>query len=305
MDFKQLQSFAAVVKYQSFTKAAEKLFLSQPTVSNHICQLEEELHRRLILRTTKSIELTPKGQEVYGYAARILELRERMIESCAAEPQKIIHLGASTIPSAYILPELLSEYGRQSPDTYFSIHQSDSQGVVDGLNEGLFDVGLVGMKVEDERIDCVPFCRDHMVIITPVNEHFLELKQQGRFCVQELLKEPIIMREQGSGSKKSADRFLDSMQISDASLNIIARINDQEAIKNMVAKGLGISIISEMAARNFLQEKRILSLPLPEKTTGRNLYLIYHRDYMLQPHIQSFLRFLKEKYRKDAGEERG
>lgn len=284
MDFKQLQSFTAVVKYQSFTKAAEKLFLSQPTVSNHICQLEEELHRRLILRTTKSIELTPKGQEVYSYAARILELRERMIESCSSEPQRIIHLGASTIPSAYILPELLSEYGALSPDTYFSIHQSDSQGVVDGLNEGLFDVGMVGMKITDERIACVPFCRDHMVIITPVNEHFLALKRQENLSLRQLLQEPIIMRELGSGSKKTADRFLESLQISDDSLNIIARINDQEAIKNMVAKGLGISIISEMAARNFLQEKRLLHFPLPEHSSGRDLYLIYHRDYILQPH---------------------
>lgn len=297
MDFKQLQSFAAVVKYQSFTKAAEKLFLSQPTVSNHICQLEEELHRRLILRTTKSVELTPKGQEVYEYASRILDLRDRMVESCAVEPQKIIHLGASTIPSAYILPELLSEYGSLSPDTYFSIHQSDSQGVVDGLNEGLFDVGMVGMKVEDERIECTPFCRDRMVIIAPVNAHFLELKQQDNIDLRKLLQEPIIMRELSSGSKKAADRFLDSLQISDDDLNIIARINDQEAIKNMVTKGLGISIISEMAARNFLQEKRILSFPLPEQFSGRDLHLIYHRDYILQPHIQGFLRFLKEKYR--------
>lgn len=297
MDFKQLQSFAAVVKYQSFTKAAEKLFLSQPTVSNHICQLEEELQRRLILRTTKSIELTPKGQEVYGYAARILELRERMIESCSMEAQKIIHLGASTIPSAYILPELLSEFGSLSPDTYFSIHQSDSQGVVEGLREGLFDIGMVGMAVEDERIVCTPFCQDHMILITPVNAHFLAMKQQSDCDILTLLKEPIIMREQGSGSKKTADRFLDSLQISDDSLNIIARINDQEAIKNMVAKGLGISIISEMAARNFLLEKRILSFSLPEDSSGRDLYLIYRQDDISQPHIQNFLRYLRKKYR--------
>lgn len=296
MDFKQLQSFAAVVKYQSFTRAADKLFLSQPTVSSHVSQLEEELGRRLILRTTKHIELTPKGSEVYEYAVRILELRDRMVESCAEEPHKIIHLGASTIPSAYILPNLLSEFGALWPDTYFSIHQSDSQGVVDGMNEGLFDVGMVGMAVEDERMECVPFCRDRMVLITPVNDHFLALKQANA-SLAELLKEPIIMREQGSGSKKTADRFLDSLGVSDSSLNIIARINDQEAIKNMVASGLGISIISEMAVRNFLMEKRILGFPLSGQASGRDLYLIYHKNYILQPHILRFLEFLKQKYR--------
>lgn len=297
MELKQLQSFAAVVKYQSFTKAAEHLFLSQPTVSNHICQLEEELNKRLILRTTKSVELTPKGREVYEYVTRILELKERMVESCNQDSQRIIHLGASTIPSAYILPELLAEFGQMSPDTYFSIHQSDSQGVINGLIEGLFDIGMIGMKTEDERIECIPFCQDKMILITPVNEHFLELNKREGVSIKTLLKEPIIMRELGSGSRKTAELFLEDANISEDDLNIIARINDQEAIKNMVAKGLGVSIISEMAARNFLSEKLILGFQIPEFASGRSLYLIYRKDYILQPYIRAFLKFLTERYK--------
>lgn len=297
MDFRQLQSFAAVARYQSFTKAAEHLFLSQPTVSNHVFQLEEELNKRLILRTTKSVELTPVGQEIYEYASKILELKDRMIESCAVSQQKVIHIGASTIPSAYILPELLSEYGRRSPDTYFTIHQSDSEGIIKGLMEGLFDVGLIGMKTEDEKIACIPFCTDHMLLITPVNEHFLDMKQNKEASIWDFLKEPIIMREAGSGSKKTADRYFEKLGISEKDLNIIARINDQEAIKNMVAKGLGISIISEMAAKNFLSEKRILGFPLGEDESGRELYLIYRRNYILPLHIRYFLNFLEERYK--------
>lgn len=294
MDFKQLQSFTAVVKHQSFTKAAESLFLSQPTVSAHVSALEEELGKRLILRTTKNIELTPKGQEVYDYAVRILGLRDRMVECCAVQPQKIIHLGASTIPSAYILPELLPEFGTLFPDTYFSIHQSDSQGVVDALKEGLFDVGMIGMRVEDDRIECTPYCQDQMVLITPVNEHFLQLKQQG-CSIRELLREPVIMREAGSGSKKTADLFLENMGITEETLNIVARVNDQEAIKNMVSGGLGISIISQMAARSILAEKRVLSFPLDADTSGRMIYLIHRKDYILAPHILAFLKFMLKK----------
>lgn len=294
MDFKQLQSFAAVVKHQSFTRAAEKLFLSQPTISAHVSSLEEELGKRLILRTTKNIELTPKGQEVYDYAVRILGLRDRMVECCSQQSDKIIHLGASTIPSAYILPELLPEFGALYPDTYFSIHQSDSQGVVDALKEGLFDVGLIGMKVDDDRIECTPFCKDRMVLITPVNEHFLKLKQEG-CSIRELMQNPVIMRETGSGSKKSADLFLESIGISEDSLNIVARVNDQEAIKNMVSGGLGISIISHMAARSILAEKRVLSFPLDDHASGRTIYLIHRKDYILAPHIQAFMKFMLKK----------
>ena len=296
MEFKQLQSFVAVVKYQSFTKAAEKMFVSQPTISAHISQLEEELNKRLILRTTKSIELTPKGKEVYDYAVRILELKDRLVESCSSGPKKIIHLGASTIPSAYILPELLPEFGELSPDTYFSIHQSDSAGIISGLKEGLFDMGMVGMNVEDEQIECIPFCKDHMILITPVNDHFLEIQQSENWTVNQLLKEPMIMREVGSGSKKTADLFLESIGVTNDDINIIARVNDQEAIKNMVAGGLGISIISEMAARNFLAAKRILGFPLDEYASGRQIYLIYRRDYILNSYVQTFMKYIKKKY---------
>lgn len=295
MELKQLQSFVAAVQHQSFTKAAEHLFLSQPTISAHIRQLEDELGKRLILRTTKSIEITPLGQEIYEYALSILTLRDRICEVCKQQTQKIIHLGASTIPSSYILPDVLPEFGVRFPDTYFAIHQSDSLGIVNGLKEGLFDVGMVGMEIEDDSIECVPFCRDHMVLITPVNEHFLALHRQ-QISVRELLREPIIMREKGSGSKKVADRFLEHMGLSDSDLNIVARINDQEAIKKLVAGGLGVSIISEMAAKNYLCEKRILGFPLVSDVSSRNLYFIYRKNFVLKAHIQKFIRYVTEKY---------
>lgn len=294
MDFKQLQSFVSVVKNRSFTKAAENLFLSQPTVSAHVNALEEELGKRLILRTTKSIELTPKGNEVYEYAIHILELRDRLVSSCETHEKDIIHIGASTIPAAYILPDVLAEFGSLSEDSYFSIHQSDSKGVMEGLLEGQFDIGLVGEKMEDERIVCTPFSEDHVIIITPVNDHFLKLSQK-EYVLSDLLNEPIIMRE--NGSKKLADKLLESIGKNSSDLNIIARINDQEAIKNMVSNGLGISIISELAAKNLLQEKRILGFSLPEFQSERKLYLIYRQNYILSPAILKLMKFIQDKYR--------
>lgn len=296
MEFKQLQSFVEVVNYQSFTKAADKLFISQPTVSAHITQLEEELNTKLIQRTTKSISLTAKGEEIYDYATKILGLRARMLDACSCHPKNIIHIGASTIPSAYILPNILQEFGSITPDTYFSIHQSDSQGIINGLKEGLFDVGMIGMKPDDDKIKCIPFCQDNMIIVTPVNDHFLELKYQNNYTVRELLNEPIIMREAGSGSKKTADLFLEKLGIHDSDINVIARINDQEAIKNMVVNGLGISIISELAVKNLLAEKRVLGFPFDKKYSGRQIYLIYRKDYTLSSELKDFFKFAQKKY---------
>ena len=247
------------------------------------------------MRTTKSITITPKGRELYGYAMNILELKQRMLEACSVESKRIIHLGASTIPSAYILPQLLPEFGREHEDIYFVMNQSDSQGIIDGLKDGLFNLGFIGMACQDEEIICQPFCQDRLVLITPVNEHFLALQAEGGAAVMELLQEPLILREKGSGSEELAEQFLASSGLQEEKLHVVARVNDQEAIKNLVAGGLGVSLISERAAQNFLLEKRILAFELPEYLAARNMYIIYRKDYLLPTYVQEFLRFIDTK----------
>ena len=298
MELKQLRSFATVVESRSFTKAAEKLYTSQPTISTHIRQLEEQLHSRLIVRTTKSIEVTPRGWELYECAAHILELQDNLLRRWAEETKKIVQLGASTIPSAYILPEILPAYGKEHPEAYFTIHQSDSRGVVEGILNGSFDLGMIGMKYDHEDLTCIPFYQDRMVLITPVDPHFLALKEQDA-PLQQLLREPIILREQGSGSKKSAEYFLDSMGVAEDQLKVTARINDQESIKNLVAGGLGVSIISERAALNFVQEKRVLLFDLPEHVSQRYLYFVLKRNHVLSEHIRAFVAHVKKYYALD------
>ena len=295
MEIKQLRSFVAVVKYSSFTKAAEKLFLSQPSVSTHIRTLEEELKTRLIVRDAKKITVTPKGQELYECALHILELQDNLLKRWAQESKTIIQLGASTIPSAYILPEILPQYGRLHPETYFTVHQSDSSHVIHGLQNGLFDIGMIGMACHNDALNCIPFYQDRMVLITPVEQRFLAMKEKNSSPLSLLLQEPVILREKGSGSLKSADRFLESMNITEHDLKITARINDQESIKNLVAGGLGISIISEKAVKNFVEEKRLLMFELAD-TAKRNLYLIFSKDINSSSAVWQFAEFVRTYY---------
>lgn len=296
MELKQLQSFAAVVKYHSFTKAAEALYLSQPTVSTHIRLLEEELRSSLIVRTTKSIEVTPRGQELYHCACSMLGLRDGLLRRWADDGHRVIQLGASTIPSAYLLPELLPAYGRDHGEVYFTVHQSDSQGVADGLRDRRFDLGMVGMDCSDEMLACLPFYQDRMVLITPVNEHFQALAQQGEGALAALLSEPIILREQGSGSKKSAQRLFECLGLAEEALHVTARINDQESIKNLVAGGLGVSVISERAAHNFVAEKRLLRFELPEDSARRSFYLAFRKHDVLSPYVAEFVRYVRRHF---------
>lgn len=301
MEFKQLESFAAVVRLNSFTKAAESLYISQPTISTHIRALEEELGSRLIMRTTKNIEVTNEGMKLFEYAVNILELRDRMVGECSASAKQIIHLGASTIPSAYILPEVLPRFGKLYPNAFFVIHQTDSRGVVDGLGDGIYDVGLIGMPSEKDSLYCEPFCKDRMVLVTPVTEEYLNLQAAGASPVEILRRSPVILREKGSGSKKSADFFLEQAGLIDEQLQITARVNDPEAIKNLVAGGLGVSIISQRAAGNFLREKRILAFDLPEHANDRDLFLVCRREQLCRSPVKDFVEFINKYYSNGPG----
>lgn len=296
MDFKWLESFVAVAKYKSFSTAAEKLFISQPTISTHIRLLEEELESRLILRTPKHLELTPRGLEFYECATSILNLKGDLLNKWANPENTIIRLSASTLPSTYILPEVLPGFSALHPNTYFTIRQSDSSEVIRDVLEDQCSIGLTGSESEHEKLECIPFYEDNMVIITPVTEHFLQLKNAATLDIKELMKEPIIIRESGSGTQKRADQFLRELQLNEADLNIVARINDPEAIKNLVAGNMGISLISHKAALDFEKEKRILVFSIPDYKITRKLYIVYKKNYIFQSSIQSFIDYLKGFY---------
>lgn len=302
MELKHLLSYTTVVRLGSFSRAAEELYIAQPTISLHIRQLEEELQTKLLLRTTKSIEVTEKGREVYEYAASILQLRDRITEKCSEGDRRIIRLGASTIPSAYILPEVLPAYVKRHPATYFTIDQGDSRSVTEKVAEGVIDIGLVGMKPALPEITAEPFYEDTVVIITPVREPFLSMKEEGRTDLKALFAEPVILREEGSGSRKAAADFLAAAGYSEEELTVAARTNDPEAIKNLVARGLGISLISSKAAENYSRENRVLVFSFPEISGHRQFYIAAKKHAALPERTMSFLRYLKHFYSR-TGEE--
>ena len=298
MELKQLQSFCAVVKHKSFTKAAEKLYLSQPTVSTHVRQLEEEFQTSLIVRTTKSVEVTPRGQELYECACSIVNLRDDLLRSWSDEDESMIRIGASTIPSAYILPQILPTFRTLRPGSQFHVFQSDSQGIVDGLLCGAFDVGLIGAQPREDSLELVPFCTDRMVLITPVNDYYQTFVQRGGLTLAEICREPMLLRERGSGSKKCITSYFERMGVDESQLTITARLNDQESIKNLVAGGLGISIISERAAEDARASGRLLSFALPGADVTRSLYMVYRRSVPLSGHTQQFIAFVRDFYQK-------
>ena len=296
MEFKQLEAFVAVVDYGSFSEAARKLYLTQPTISAHVRSLEEELHTKLILRTTKKTTITTRGYQLYDSAVRMLEIRNNLLENFTGVQKHMIDLAASTIPSSYLLPEILAAFGKTHPDIYFHSIQADSAESINRVLDGTVDLALVGQNTRDETCVFLPFCQDELVIATPITNHYLGLQNKS-VTFEDFIKDPIIIREKGSGTKKEMDLFLEQIGVTPNDLNVIARMNDLEGIKKSIVNGLGISILSARSAIDLQKTKQSLLFPLEESAHKRTFYIVYSKNRILKPHVRQFIQFVQNFYR--------
>ena len=299
MEFKQLEAFVAVVDYERFSEAARRLYLTQPTISAHIRSLEDELHMKLIIRTKKKTTVTAKGYQLYDSAVRMLDIRNNLLKNFTGAHKHMIDLAASTIPSSYLLPELLAAFGKAHPDVYFHSVQSDSAEAISRVLDGTVDLALVGQNTRDESCVFLPFCYDELVLATPVTDRYLSLYSHlpdEPVSFRDFAKDPIIIREKGSGTKKEMDLFLEKNGIIPGNLNVVARMNDLESIKKSIVNGLGISILSSCSVTDLQKTKQILVFPLGEPTHKRSFYIVYSKNRILKPHVKQFIQFVRDYY---------
>ena len=280
MDIKQLATFVSVVDLKSFSKTAERLFLTQPTISAHITALEKELDTKLIIRTTKEVYPSEAGKILYDYARDILTRKDEAvsaIKSYAQEMQGNIHIAASTIPSQYILPSLIAAFRQKYPKVSFHILHCDSQEVVDKVLSHQADLGMTGTRLERSKCVYEYLADDRMVVIAPNTPEYQKYKKQG-FSAKDLLHLPLILREEGSGTRMETENILKKAGMRLEDLHIVAQMDDPESIKNSVSHGLGISVISQRAAQEYERFGVVLSFEFTDIDMDRRLYLVRHKS---------------------------
>lgn len=298
MNLKQLEAFVEVAQSGSFSKAARKLFLTQPTVSAHISTLEKELDTRLFVRNTKEVALSQEGQRLYTYARQIMELTDKIKHEFGKgteEEKSCITIAASTIPAQYLLPEILIRFNEKYPGEQLKILESDSARVAEQVAEGSVDIGFTGTVLEKKYCTYIPFYKDQLVVITPNHQKYREFQQMGR-DIYWIHDENVIMREEGSGTRKEAEKQLRHLGIRSERLHIIASIANQETIKKSVIQGMGVSVLSRLAAKNEVESGSVLEFPIPESNEGRDLNLVYNKNHPLSKSVQRFIKTVKEMY---------
>jgi len=291
MDFRQLEAFIATVDHQSFSAAAEALYLSQPTISSYIHSLERELNTQLIRRTTKKFEVTVNGQQLYEYAVALLRLQQKAITELSNTGIKELHIGTSSVPGQCILPRILAGYHKEAPEVNAFVTHSDSMDIIQQVENGTLDVGLVGRKTDSS---CVfeSIAMDELVIATPNNAYFRE-KYGENADLKQMLKEPFIMRTEQSGTQFEADQLLQSLGLSEKDLQIVAKVNDAHALQNYVIQGLGISLVSHRMVKAEAQRGKLLVFPLGEYARQRNFYLVFQEGPYLPKSAIAFIRHIR------------
>lgn len=292
MEFRQLEAFVATAELKSFSQAAKYLYLSQSTISSHVQNLEDDLGKKLLLRTTKSITLTPEGESFLAYARKIVETKDQAILSLQQSSKSLLHLGASSIPSAYLLPEIIAKFREKYPNIHFSIWQGGSEEIAELLLNGSVDIAFTGKDVHSPLCESVKLCPDHLMLVTPATEEYKKLRESNP-KISDMLKYPMILRSNGSGTQFIANKLLEGLGIKKRDLNVITQTNDLEAIKQMIVHGVGISICSKFSMQSLLDSGKVIAYPL-ENAHMRYFSLHYMTTKKTQPEIKLFLDFVNE-----------
>ena len=296
MNLKQLEAFVQVSESGSFSKAAKELFLTQPTISAHISSLEKELNVRLFIRNTKEVSLSDDGKDLYRYAKQITDLEKAIEERFymdSDDGKHFITIAASTIPAQYLLPKVLMCYRERYPKEQIKIMETDSSEVVTQVVDHMVDVGFTGTVLEKKHCKYIPFYKDELAVITPDTPEYRILKEQNRDDIDWIKRKPLILREEGSGTRKEAEKQLKNAGISMEALDIVASIANQETIKKSVKQGMGITVLSRLAAED---EDGLLIFPIPGADDGRDINLVYNKNYQMTRSADRFIRIVKEVY---------
>ncbi len=296
---RRLQVFFTVAKLLSFTKAAEQLFMTQPAVTFQVKQLEEHFNTRLFERSHGRIGLTPAGKLVMSYAERILDLSEEMetrVGELTGAVSGPLQLGASTTIAEFYLPQVLGEFKALYPQVQTHMTVSNSDTIENRVADYTLDLGLIESPSHLPALQTEKCCDDELVVICSPKHKLAKLKS---VAPKQLLGEPYVNREIGSGTREFADNYLRQCDIAPEDLNIVMELGSPEAIKGVVETGIGVSIVSRATIAKELKLGVLTAVPLHPRLI-RTLSLVHPREKFRSKLLTTFVEFATTKMKQMA-----
>jgi len=290
MDFDQLTTFVQVSKLKSFSKAGQKVFRSQSAVSAQIRQLEQAYHAKLLDRSAKSVELTPAGVVLFEYAERLLRLRDESMQVVADRGNVVqgpVAFGANEATCLYLLPDILAEFQRRYPLVQISIYRNFSHKILQRLEDGSLDLGIVTLPLKSPNLKIHTINRDRLRFMVSAKN---PMAQRSHVTLEEIASAPLIFPKTGF-TRQVLDKLFRPYR---SRLRIAMELPSIGMIKTFVAADVGISIISESFARDQVKSGEVKLLNVEGFDMYRELALVYRRDRSLPRAVQALIGMIRE-----------
>ncbi|KWW17339.1 LysR family transcriptional regulator [Peribacillus simplex] len=282
-----LRVFVTVIEQKNFSRAGEILNLSQPGVSLHIRNLENELGAKLIYRSPKQVQITEPGKILYRHAKQMLnhyETAVREINDFNNVVSGTLKIGASFTIGEYYLPKVLAEYAAQFPLVDLQVIISNSNEVIQGIRSNQLDIGLIEGETEHKDIEVSPFMKDEMIIVVPPVH---ALSQMDIIEGSMLQDQTWVLREQGSGTRTYSDKLLGSLELNVTRSFIFTSI---QGVKEAVMAGLGIALLSRLTVQKELKSNELKTFHLKNEPIIRPFSIVKKLDFEASKALEMFLK---------------
>ncbi|MGH9745007.1 MAG: LysR family transcriptional regulator [Candidatus Acidiferrales bacterium] len=289
MDLDYLTTFLEIAKQGSFSRAGQKLFRSQPAVSAQIRQLEEAYGQKLFDRVGKSMKLTAAGEVLLGYAGRLIALKNdslRAVADQSSAPRGTLAVGANEATCLYVLPDVFAEFHRRFPSVQISVYRNFSRKVVEKVEDGAVDVGIVTLPVKSPSLKIHPIFRDRLMLMVSPNN---PLARHKTVTPAEIADQPLIIPKTGF-TRQLLDKLFRPYR---SQLRIPMELPSVGMIKRFVAAGLGVSLISESFARDEVRAGKVKLIEISDAELWRELGLVYRRDRTLPRSAAGFVALVR------------
>lgn len=291
INFNQLRSFYSIASNQSFTKAAEKLYITQPAVTAQMKAFEESCGFKLFHKQRSHIYLTNEGKILYEYAKKIFE-EEKELENAISDIKEVkkgdLRIGSSKTYSKYFMPVMLSQFHKRYPEIVIHLHEGTSQDIIEGLCDFRFDIAVVGTAIMPDRVNFVPFSQDEVVPVV-CNKH--RLASKSKVTIESLAQEPIIMKEEGSATRKIVDNLFYQ---SGMKPNILMETGNVEFIKELVKDNYGIAFLVRKDVIDEIDTCKLSIINLQKGNLYLNVSVAYLKDLILSPPTKAFLNTMED-----------
>jgi DNA-binding transcriptional LysR family regulator len=290
MDFDHLITFVEIAKQGSFSRAGQKLFRSQPAVSAQIRQLEQEYGQKLFDRVGKSVQLTAAGEVLLEYAGKLLTLRNeslRAVADQASTPRGTLAVGANEATCLYVLPDIFARYNQHYPHVQISIYRNFSHKVIEKIEDGTVDVGIVTLPVKSPSLRVHSIFRDRIMLMTSLTN---PLAKHKTVTTAEIAEQPQIYPKTGFMRQVLDKQFRPYR----SRLHISMELPSVGMIKRFVVAGLGVSLISESFVRDEIRAGKAKLIPVSDMDVWRELGLVYRRDRTLPRSASAFVAMIRQ-----------